>query len=468
MRKRNVGFATGMTAGHRLEGFLQALREKSMSPRFALSASLLVFAAAVLLSEALLRFREAESLSQRNTAAMGFASELRARVDRELNSVLYLASGIVGYLVVRHDRLDADEINRILGAVHVFGRHVRNFSISIDYRITYVFPIEGNEQALNRDYRDIPEQWPIVKMAVESGSSVLTGPVALLQGGSALIYRTPVRVNGKHWGLLSTVIDMTSFQSAAFLGLDKERFDFAVRSRDFTGAGDVFVGSPKLFDDPSAIILQSDVPGGRWVYAVRARQPEGFGGLPGIRLIGGLLAALAAFSLHTVLRQRGELARHAGFDSLTGLPNRRLFDDRLDQAIRRQARTRSGLVAALFLDLDGFKQINDRYGHKIGDVVLKKVAIRLRSEVRLADTVARWAGDEFAIVLEDASRAYADQLVERLRECIARPIEIEGVPLATGTSVGVAFYPDEAVTAQELLELADQRMFADKERRRNA
>ena len=437
-----------------------------MSPRFALSVSLLVFAVTVLLSEALLHFREAEFLSQREAAATGFASELRARVDRELNSVLYLASGIVGYLVVRHDRLDAKEVSRILGAIHTFGRHVRNFSIAVDYRITYVFPLKGNEQALNVDYRDIPAQWPTIRKTIDSGESVLTGPVSLLQGGSALIYRIPVHVDGKYWGLLSTVIDMTSFQNGAFVGLDEDRFDFAIRSRDFTGAGGVFVGSPELFDDPSAVILQSDVPGGRWTYAVRTRVPDRFGELLGMRALGGLLAALAAAGIFTVLRQRGELARHAGFDSLTGLPNRRLFDDRLNQAIRRQTRNQSGMIAALFLDLDGFKQINDRYGDKIGDVVLKTVADRLRTEVRLADTVARWAGDEFAIVIEDASRENVGQLVDRLRECVARPVEINDASLLTGTSVGMAFYPDEAITAQELLELADRRMFDDKAQRR--
>ncbi len=466
MRKRNGGFAAGMSSRLRLDGFLQALRERSMSPRFAWSASLLVFAMAVLLSETLLRFREAERVSQREAATMGFASELRARVDRELNSVLYLSSGIVGYLVVRHDRLDADEVRRILGAVHTFGRHVRNFTIAVDHRITYVFPLKGNEQALDVDYRDIPAQWPTIKRTIDSGENVLTGPVSLLQGGSALIYRIPVRVDGKYWGLLSTVIDMASFQSGAFIGLDKDRFDFAIRSRDFTGAGGVFVGSPELFDDPLAVILQSDVPGGRWTYAVRTHMPDRFAELLGMRALGSLLAALAAAGIFTVLRQRGELARHAGFDSLTGLPNRRLFDDRLDQAIRRQERNRSGMIAVLFLDLDGFKQINDRHGHKIGDVVLRTVADRLRTEVRLADTVARWAGDEFAIVIEDASRKKVEQLEERLRARVARPIEIEGASLLTGTSVGVAFYPIEAVTAHELLELADQRMFDDKARRR--
>lgn len=118
------------------------------------------------------------------------------------------------------------------------------------------------------------------------------------------------------------------------------------------------------------------------------------------------------------------------------------------------------MIAVLFLDLDGFKQISGRHGHKIGDVVLRTVADRLRTEVRLADTVARWAGDEFAIVIEDASRKRSRSASAR----VARPIEISAL---TGTSVGVAFYPVEAVTAHELWS-ADQRIFDDKARRRKA
>ena len=257
MRKQHRSFATGTSAGYRLDGFLQALRERSMSPRFALSVSLLVFAVTVLLSEALLHFREAEFLSQREAAATGFASELRARVDRELNSVLYLASGIVGYLVVRHDRLDAKEVSRILGAIHTFGRHVRNFSIAVDYRITYVFPLKGNEQALNVDYRDIPAQWPTIRKTIDSGESVLTGPVSLLQGGSALIYRIPVHVDGKYWGLLSTVIDMTSFQNVIDPRTCNSPSRSQMQARRFSRA---FGRIGTRFTTP----LRTWAPGGRW------------------------------------------------------------------------------------------------------------------------------------------------------------------------------------------------------------
>ena len=89
---------------------------------------------------------------------MAFASELRARTDRELNSVLYLGNGIVGYLDVNHGRLDANEVKQILASVYGYGLHIRNLTLALGYRISFVHPLAGNEQAIGRDYRELPAQ----------------------------------------------------------------------------------------------------------------------------------------------------------------------------------------------------------------------------------------------------------------------------------------------------------------------
>ena len=185
-----------------------------------------------------------------------------------------------------------------------------------------------------------------------------------------------------------------------------------------------------------------------------------------IRGAGWTLAVLIAFCVLVVLRQRIALARIAGYDSLTELPNRRLFDDRLAQAIRRQMRHGDHQVATVFVDLNDFKPINDRFGHKIGDRVLRKVADRLRDEVRIGDTVSRWAGDEFALIVEEATPETVDQLIERLREQIAEPFEADGLPLAVTAAFGAAYYPAEASSSALLLELADRRMYEDKQRQK--
>lgn len=148
-----------------------------------------------------------------------------------------------------------------------------------------------------------------------------------------------------------------------------------------------------------------------------------------LRLLAVLLAALAGAAVHTVLGQRRALSHQAGIDPLTELPNRRLFDDRLEQSLRRQARDNQRAVAVVFLDLNGFKAYNDRYGHRFGDAVLPVVGRRLRDEVRLSDTVSRWAGDEYALIVEDAQPDEVTQLVNRLRSIVAAPFRVEGTPV---------------------------------------
>ena len=441
------------------------MRERSMGRAFGLWVSVGVVLALIVSTEVLLAYRASDASSDRHATTLTFASELRARADRELNSVLYLSSGLAGYFVVRHEKIDRREINAILEAVYAQARHIRNLAVAVGYRTAFVYPLVGNEQVLGRDYRNIPGQWPIINRAIETGGGVLTGPVELVQGGTALIYRVPIFVKDRYWGLLSTVIDMPSFQEAAFRGLEAERFEFAIRSvESLPSAGGLLWGDEALFSDPAAIRMEAEVPGGKWIYAVRSNQADDGFMHWAIRVFGWLFASLAGFCVFTVLRQRNELARHAGVDGLTELPNRRLFDDRLEQSIRRQARAGCGQIAVLFIDLDHFKPINDLYGHKLGDRVLRIVARRIRDEVRMADTVARWGGDEFVVVVEDADEALVAQLIERLRQQIAVPFSIKGVTLSVGAAIGAAFYPAEAASAEPLLELADQRMFADKER----
>jgi diguanylate cyclase (GGDEF)-like protein len=147
-------------------------------------------------------------------------------------------------------------------------------------------------------------------------------------------------------------------------------------------------------------------------------------------------------------------------DELTGLPNRRLFADRLTSSIERADRMRSRL-ALLILDLNGFKAINDTLGHQAGDQVLREVAGHLRRSVRASDTLARLGGDEFIIVATDLG---VDQplnhLLDSVRNAMDRPVMVEGQSMMVSASLGMAIYPDDADDSIKLLRLADQRMYA--------
>jgi diguanylate cyclase len=151
-------------------------------------------------------------------------------------------------------------------------------------------------------------------------------------------------------------------------------------------------------------------------------------------------------------------------DVLTGLPNRALFLDLEQQAMSYANRTQHGL-ALLYLDLDGFKGVNDLFGHAVGDRLLLAVADRLSAAIRKSDTVARFGGDEFAILLPDlVDTGVADSLASKLTKSIAQPFVIAEQELHVGVSIGVALYPSDGDTPDELIQKADQAMYLAKRR----
>jgi diguanylate cyclase (GGDEF)-like protein len=166
-------------------------------------------------------------------------------------------------------------------------------------------------------------------------------------------------------------------------------------------------------------------------------------------------------------RDRAELEYLAQFDRLTGLPNRMLFRDRLDQAIRR-ARRGGGWASVLFIDLDDFSVVNDQLGHRIGDEVLKRAAERILGTVRAADTVAHLGGDEFAIVVEGTDDTIAaESVAEKAVTALGQPYHVGGHDLQLSASIGVAVFPVDGEDADALLRDSALAMYAAKDAGRN-
>jgi len=166
-------------------------------------------------------------------------------------------------------------------------------------------------------------------------------------------------------------------------------------------------------------------------------------------------------------RGQERMERLAFYDTLTDLANRRLFNDRLQQAIARTQRSRKS-AALLYLDLDQFKRVNDTLGHDAGDALLKHVSLRLQKCVRKEDTVARPGGDEFTIILSDInSISDASHVAEKILSELRKPIAIAGQQLVVTTSIGITMMPQDSNDAQTLMRNADMAMYKAKERGRN-
>lgn len=163
-------------------------------------------------------------------------------------------------------------------------------------------------------------------------------------------------------------------------------------------------------------------------------------------------AILSALGVTLTMKYLFELAT---IDSLTGLFNRRSFKETLDAEVQRSRRYNL-LFSLLFVDLDNFKQVNDKLGHALGDVVLRKMAQELKNRVRISDVIARWGGDEFVILLPQTDHITAHKLAKRLVEgtyCTGMDMTQFSI------SVGVVTYPDDNDNVEYLLNLADQRMY---------
>ncbi|MBA3696932.1 MAG: diguanylate cyclase [Methylotenera sp.] len=159
--------------------------------------------------------------------------------------------------------------------------------------------------------------------------------------------------------------------------------------------------------------------------------------------------------------------RNANYDALTGLPNRRLFEDRLEQDIKHAERT-SLPIALMFIDLDHFKEVNDTHGHDAGDDVLQQVSKRINSCIRKADTVARLGGDEFTVILTDiAGVDHIKTLSQKIVVELAKPFELKNKTANISCSLGVTYFPMDASSPEQLLKNADKAMYKAKDAGRN-
>ena len=176
-------------------------------------------------------------------------------------------------------------------------------------------------------------------------------------------------------------------------------------------------------------------------------------------------ATLRDISEIKLARERLEFLAH--HDSLTGLPNRVLFSEHLKQALNICNRNQTGL-ALLFIDLDRFKPVNDRYGHAVGDVLLREVGERIRNQVRKADVVGRIGGDEFVVLLgEIKNPLHVARIAEKIRRSLADVFRVDDKILSIGSSIGIALYPEHGTSATELTRHADEAMYQIKKAGRN-
>lgn len=393
-----------------------------------------------------------------------YANLLRTKVDRELNSLLFISNGLASYITVYRDELNPDKLKLILKDLWQRSKHVRNLGVAVGYRLTYVYPEASNQIVIGKDFRQIPHQWPKVKQAIDTKQGTLDGPIQLLQGGQGIVYRYPIYIEDKYWGIISTVIDTDGFLKAAFKNIPSNH-DFAIRTGD---SKKVFYGDPKLFSEQDTFKNTSMVPNGKWEWAIKNHTPSYAYQMLIYQIASVFISLLSGFLAYYLLKDRYRLSEHAMLDSLTNLPNRRLLRERMETAFNAAKRFQK-MMAIMAIDIDYFKQINDNYGHDFGDEVLRAVALAIKSTLRETDTVSRVGGDEFIVVLtEISSLQNITSIAAKLMSEFTNPLTILDKEISVHLSIGIAIYkPNRSASLKQITKEADIALYQSKANGRN-
>ena len=412
--------------------------------------------------------------TQQQSARMVLNNDLRSdlytvqeKIDQSLSALIHRKLGLNAYIQAKQGQIDPVEMRAMLAALYDNSHHIRHFGLAKGTELAYVYPLLGNEAALGTDYRDVPDQWPDVLAAMNSETGVLSAPVNLIQGGVAFIFRSPITVNGEYWGLLSTVIDVDSYLKEIATSRMFADGELAIRTVSGSSVGILF-GDASVFENAWAQRVDVKVPGGYWELAIASKQEPEYSAFSTSRVLGWILAILLGTGVATILYQRRALQRLALVDELTGVANRRQFDLLLERSCQKYNRRNSGSFVVLYLDLDNFKEINDEFGHRAGDHFLVELAKRAQQAIRGGDLLARWGGDEFAIILDNPTQLNISHVVDRVRSLCEQPVEWKGSSFKVGASIGVVNYPEDGTTPEALVAIADQKMYANKRYRQQA
>ncbi|AHC16725.1 diguanylate cyclase domain-containing protein [Salinispira pacifica] len=340
--------------------------------------------------------------------------------------------------------------------------NIRSVSVIEDTTIVWTYPRRGNEGAIGNNLALVPQQRISVLYVKETGKAAITEPVNLLQGGRGLIVRSPIQVNGEYWGQLGIVLDA----GQVFRQIDTRGEEMGIEYALFLKEKfpeESFYGDAGILDrDP--LVAEIGILNASWSLALMPE--DGWSNQAPSSILSGVAALLLSlgfgFLMYLLLSTRSRLREQAIFDALTGLHSRGYFVSYSSTLIARAEREKSAFALVL-LDVNNLKPVNDNYGHKAGDMVLRSIGYLLKKNCRSSEAAFRTGGDEFMLLLSDISTE--DELnlaMKRFRKELKFPLKFNGVQVTVSVSMGAALFPRDGSSIGELTDAADTRMYRDK------
>ena len=460
--------------------------------------SSLISVAVLSASYVLYRYELRAHIEQDSNHAKIRIKDLSATLSLAMSSRLNLTDSLKAF-VESNKRFSINEFQIFAELLEERHRGVMSLQLAPDGVVRYVTNIERNSAAIGHDLFGDENRKKLALKAVREQEFIIVGPVNLIQGGSAIIARQPIynsmeiRDESTFWGFATVLINIDLILREALVDSVLDEYIIAIRGKNALGAqGDVFYGDPEVFE--SAIAKENvSLPNGSWQIAFKMRDDENHLGIIFtswywfVMVTITILTGIASYAIlnrpyelnikidRATRKLRSEIRKRniaeqrirylAEHDELTGLPNRLLFNELAFAAIK-QAKRKGTNISLYFLDVDGFKPVNDNYGHDAGDELLKQISQRIKLSIREADIVARIGGDEFIVLLLESDGSQIN-IAEKIIDQISSSFKIQGQDIKVGISIGISRFPVNGDNLATLIKSADTAMYAAKRTGRN-
>ncbi|MFS2174625.1 EAL domain-containing protein [Rhizobium pisi] len=445
--------------------FRRNIARSAMSHTSAFAPAIFAATIALIVVWVATNWRLEKSLADERSIVAGELATISSRLQTNLNSNVKLLQGLAAGIAV-NPTMDQSGFSKLAAQILQPDSQLRSFAAAPGMVVRWVYPEKGNEKAIGLDYRTNEKQRPAAMLARNTHNIVLTGPVELVQGGTAFVVRCPIYITEGtsqiFWGLLSGIVDIPKLYQES--GLGSTELEIAISTvPEPNAANQVFFGSLETFSK-KPVQTSVDMVYGRWTLAARPKQGWGQNNGIGTFEFYAILLSLCVVApivwvgfltrsrqgtieklrLHKkkLVRAQQRLEYLSLHDALTGLPNRRFVDRMISQPPRPSP---DDCLILLHIDLDRFKEINDTKGHAGGDTVLQATASRLADLAGPNDVAARIGGDEFIFASwstnpEPKANVLAQQIVDTLEQTLF----VDGAECMVGASVGVAWETERA------------------------
>ncbi|MBN1498665.1 MAG: sensor domain-containing diguanylate cyclase [Spirochaetes bacterium] len=392
-------------------------------------------------------------------------SPIRSRIENILFSRVLLVRGVISYIETNPD-LSSEQYLNFCSKQLSGDTYIRNLSLIKGSVIKYVYPAENNKKAIGTNLLMVSDQKITYLKAMETGKTVISGPLQLVQGGTGLIFRVPIFIHEKYWGQTSIVIDINSVYNEVFTENILKKYDFAIQGKDGLGEnGDPVYSSGQIFNG-IPVSMPITLPGGNWIlYALPKKGLKIKSDTYYLILATGItLSAIIIILLIYSSITSSRLKEIAFLDFLTDTPNRRLVKLHFDMA-SSGAKRYNTMFAVIVIDLNDFKLINDTLGHDAGDFYLVQFSQLLKNTIRKNDFIFRIGGDEFLLFITGLNdRKNITEIVKNIKLNCSKEIQFRNKNIKFSFSMGHSIFPHDSVNLDTLMVIADRQMYAEKKR----